>query len=41
MAREWKTWDLSHASYIKNDDEAILTKDEEISSRWRVYFQTP
>jgi hypothetical protein len=36
--RERKTRDIIRVKCIKDEKERLLTKDEDIKNRWRVYF---
>jgi hypothetical protein len=37
-SRERKTRDIIQVKYIKDETERLLTKDEDITNRWREYF---
>jgi thymidylate kinase len=36
--QERKTKDFNHVKYIKNEADRFLVKDDEITNRWREYF---
>jgi hypothetical protein len=38
MLRERKTRDFNQVKYIKDENNKLLVKDDEIKNRWREYF---